>query len=350
MSIKNAIDQYDTERYGDFLLQFPDQLKGALELNIPDIHVQDSAINSIVIAGMGGSAIGGELLASLFYDELASPVSVVRDYNLPAFVDKKTLVVVSSYSGNTEETISTYKQAKERGAVIICITTGGFIARNAEQDDIPIVTLPKGFQPRAAIGYSFIPPLRILRNVGLLSGSSDDILETITKIKSLKESFEPDNSESSEPLKLARRLVGKIPVIYTGPPPLNALGNRWKCQFNENSKVLAYCNFIPELNHNEIVGWDIDFAPAESIYPVFLRDKEEHPSVARRMEITQEILDKQNVAFSEVWSSGSSILTRAFSLLYYGDYTSYYLALLNKKNPTSIDNINFLKNKLKQPC
>jgi len=348
MDIKQAVETIDKSNYIRFLEEFPDQLQDALTLKIPGTAKQKSDIRNVVIAGMGGSAIGGELVQSIYYDEIPVPLQVVRDYNLPSFVNRNSLAIVSSYSGNTEETLSSYRQALQTGAAVICITTGGMLAQKAEGDRIPVVFLPKGYQPRAAIGYSAIPLLRILHIYGLLPEKSSEIEETINCLRNLNRKYSPENGEQSEPFKLAMQIKGKIPVIYTGPPPFNALGTRWRCQLNENAQILAYSNTLPELNHNEIMGWDREVSNVGDVFAVFLRDKEESPAIARRMEITQEIIRKHSGEFAEVWSTGESVLAKVFSLLYYGDYTSYYLALLNKKDPSVIENINYLKTKLQK--
>lgn len=348
MNIKQAVETIDKSNYIRFLEEFPDQLQDALALKIPEVAKQKSDIRNVVIAGMGGSAIGGELVQSIYYDEIPVPLQVVRDYNLPSFVNRNSFVIVSSYSGNTEETLSAYRQALQTGAAVICITTGGMLAQKAKGDRIPVVFLPKGYQPRAAVGYSAIPLLRILHIYGLLPEKSSEIEKTINCLRNLNREYSAEKGEQSEPFKLAMQIKGKIPVIYTGPPPFSALGTRWRCQLNENAQILAYSNTFPELNHNEIMGWDREVSNVANVFVIFLRDEEESPAIARRMEITQEIIRKHSGEFAEVWSTGKSVLAKVFSLLYYGDYTSYYLALLNQKDPSVIENINYLKSKLQK--
>ena len=349
MNILTAINRFDKNNYLDFLVHFPEQIQFAFDLDIPEEITANREIHNVVIAGMGGSAIGGELLQSLYSHELTIPVNVVREYNLPGFVNSKTLILLSSYSGNTEETLSAYKKADKTGGAIVCITTGGKLAERARKDGHPIIFLPEGYQPRAAIGLSFIPLIRIFHKIGFLNDKSGDIKETVKLIGELSRKYSPENGELSEPLHLAQKIFGKIPIIYTGPSPFEALGTRWKCQFNENAKVLAFNNRIPELNHNEIIGWDKEFAQLEDLFVIFLRDKNEEQPINRRIEITKELIAKLTNEYTDITSIGTSILARAFSLLYYGDFTSFYLAILNKKDPSEIDNIIYLKNKLQQP-
>jgi len=348
VNINRAVKTIDKSNYIRFLVEFPDQLRDALAIEIPGTAKQKTDIHNIVVAGMGGSAIGGELVQSIYYDEIPVPLQIVRDYNLPSFVNRSSLVIVSSYSGNTEETLSAYGQALQTGAAVICITTGGMLAQNAERDGIPVVFLPKGYQPRAAVGFSAIPLLRILNGYGLLSEKISGIDETINCLRNLNRKYSPENGEQSGPFKLARRIKGKIPVIYTGSPPFYVLGTRWRCQLNENAQILAYSNTIPELNHNEIMGWDKEASNVGVVFVIFLRDKEESTAIARRMDITQEIIRKHSGEFAEVRSTGKSVFAKVFSLLYYGDYTSYYLALINQKDPSDIENINYLKSKLQK--
>lgn len=349
MNISAAINRFDKNNYLDFLVRFHEQIKFAFEIDIPEEIAANKEIHNVVIAGMGGSAIGGELLQSLFVRELPVPLHIVREYQLPGFVNSNTLIIVSSYSGNTEETLSAYNQAVKTGGVIICITTGGKLAERAGKNGNTVIFLPTGYQPRAAIGLSFIPLIRIFQKIGFLNDKSRDIKESIELIGDLSSKYSPDNGDLSEPFQLAQKIFGKIPIIYTGPSPFEALGTRWKCQFNENADILAFNNRIPELNHNEIIGWDKEFAQLEDLFIIFLRDKNEEQQIYRRIEITKEIISKLTNEYTDVTSTGRSILARAFSLLYYGDYTSFYLAILNKKDPSEIDNIIYLKNRLQQP-
>jgi glucose/mannose-6-phosphate isomerase len=346
MNIKEAIREFDKSDYLRFLEEFPDQITKAHSLELPNLSTMDGSYRSVVIAGMGGSAIGGELIQSLYARELTTPLHVVRDYSLPAFVNEETLVCISSYSGNTEETLASYSQARERKASLICITTGGQLAETAQHYGDPVISIPAGYQPRAALGYSVMPLIKILNHFQLLSNKDRDIDETIECLTKLKSAYHPDNYKSAPPFELSGKLSGTIPLIYTGYAPFYVLGTRWKCQFNENAKILSYSQNLPELNHNEIMGWNTEVTGQSIFHVIFLRDNDEDPQIIKRIETTKEIIETQNGSFSEVRPTGSSVLTRLFSLLYFGDYTSYYLALLLKRDPSRIDNINYLKSKL----
>ncbi len=346
MNIKKAIREFDKSHYLRFLEEFPEQIRKARSLALPDLSKVEGSYRSVVIAGMGGSAIGGELIQSLYARELTVPFQVVRDYNLPAFVNEETLVCISSYSGNTEETLASYSQARERKASVICITTGGQLAETAQNVGDPVISVPAGYQPRAAIGYSVMPLIIIFNHFHLLANKDRDIDETIECLTELKSTYHPENFKSAPPFELSGKLLRTIPLIYTGYSPFYVLGTRWKCQFNENAKVLSYNQNLPELNHNEIVGWNTEVTGQFTFHVIFLRDKDEDPQIKKRIETTKEIIDSHNGSFSEVRSTGSSVLSRLFSLVYFGDYTSYYLALLLKRDPSLIDNINYLKSKL----
>jgi len=355
VNISEAIQIYDTENYWQFLITFPEQFETGYKASFSKWNPPEKTITTVVIAGMGGSAIGGELIQSLFQNELPVPLVVVRNYTLPAFVSEQSLVIISSYSGCTEESLSAYKQALNIKASVICLTSGGTLQSYAQNDNAPIVILPNGYQPRAAVGASFTAIVHILEQYQLLKNKSSEIAETVSILRELNTHFSSDSLVVSKPYQLAQQLIDKIPIIYTGPYPFTAVGNRWKCQFNENAKIPAFSNSLPEMNHNEIMGWNKQFPFTPQFFAIFLRDKNEYSfpegmdsQITRRIEITQEIIRSQNGNIAEVWSTGTSPMARAFSLLYFGDYTSYYLALLYKTNPTSINNIIFLKEQLKK--
>jgi len=346
VDINSLILKYDKSDYLRYLREFSRQIALAQKIDIPKEKKSPNGIIQVAALGMGGSAIGADLVRSIYEDDISVPFSVVRNYRIPASVSRNSLVIASSYSGNTEETLSAYTYAKENGANIICITSGGELGRLAKTDGFPVIMLPGGYQPRAALGFSLIPILHILAYHGIIQDKKAEIYNTISLLKQLNNEYAPDTALDSAPLKLAEKIHSKLPLIYTGPAPFDTVGIRWRCQFAENAKMLAYSNTIPEMNHNEIMGWDRDFSPGRNIYAVFLRDNQENDRIQKRFEISKEIISKYAYATADVWSSGSSKLARAFSLLYFGDYVSYYCALLNKKDPTVIENINYLKTKL----
>lgn len=297
---------------------------------------------NIVVAGMGGSAIGGDIAYSLLRDELPVPLSVIRDYNIPAFIDRKTLFFAVSYSGNTEETLSAYREAKSKEARCIVISSGGRLKEIAG-DDV-FISLPSGMPPRFAFPYIFVPIVRSLESMGVVR-KRNDWEETIELLRKLREDLAPHTpTPDNEAKKLAYSLRGKLPLIYASSPLLYGVALRWKTQINENAKAHTYVDFFSELHHNEIMAWESEEKVA-NFAVVLLRDKGENDRIKKRVEITKELIgDKAEIY--EVWTKGESKMERVFSLLYLGDFLSLYLAVLYHKDPQEIDNINYIKQKL----
>ncbi|MCK5595284.1 bifunctional phosphoglucose/phosphomannose isomerase [bacterium] len=304
-----------------------------------------SEVEKIIVIGMGGSAIGGDILSKLLINEIKVPIFVNRNYHLPNFADKKTLVFATSYSGNTEETLSSYNDAKERGCKIICVTSGGKLAENAESDNIPLIIIPGGQSPRSALGYMFFPVLIAMQNLGLTT-KTEDINETIAMLKRFKTIWGNKSADSNLAKKLAKILYNKFPLIYSIDGCLGPVALRWKTQLNENSKILAYNNIFPELDHNEIVGWEGLDNLTKDMSVIILRDKDDSERNSKRIAITSSIIEDKPSEITEVWTQGNSILARMFSLIYLGDFVSFYLAMLYKVDPTPVDRIETLKKKL----
>lgn len=304
----------------------------AEQISLPKIK----DIKNIVVSGMGGSAIGGDLLFDILSKELSVTIYVNRSYSLPAFVNEDTLIFISSYSGNTEETLSSFRKAQEKTKNIICITSNGELAKESK---FTTVKIPGGYQPRAAIGYLFTPMLVILSRIGIIKDKNKDIEECVKLLKSLTPDFD---SDKGEPYALAEKLNGKVPIIYADFS-FQSVTKRWSAQLNENSKTFAHYNIFPELNHNEIVGFGF---PTFENFCIFLRDKEEHQQVKKRIDITKEIIGHSTSGIEDIWSKGESFLTRVFSLIYFGDWVSYWLAVIRKVDPTPVERISYLKKRL----
>lgn len=308
---------------------FPHQCRTALDL--PKGMSVSGKVDKIVVAGMGGSAVGGDLLKAYMHDSKI-PVFVVKDYNIPNFVDENTLFFAVSYSGNTEETLSAYEEAVRKKAKIVAVTSGGEIASKAKK----VVKIPTGLQPRAALGYLFFPVLGVLSNSGIIDVKGNEVeemLNTLSKTDEFKITGE----------RLAKKIQNKTPLIYASNL-LCPVAYRWKTQLNENSKAAAFSHVFAEMNHNEIVGYQSmnkgDFAA------IFIRDKFDNERIKKRMDITKEIISTR-VDVEEVFTRGEGLLSRIFSGIYYGDFASYYLALLNKVDPTPVNVIENLKKRLK---
>jgi glucose/mannose-6-phosphate isomerase len=333
----------------DLIYEFPYQFEGASNIaqaaKLPDWNV--SQIQNVVLAGLGGSAIGGDLVRSYLAERLNVPFSICRNYTLPHFVDESSLVFISSYSGNTEETLSAYEDALKRKAKILTLSSGGKVKEMSLQKEITWVNIPKGFPPRAALGYSFVPVLLMLERLGFVQGEEDQIKKVGEFLSSNRSSYRLESGVQENPAKrLALELHQKLPIIYAATDHFDAVSTRWKGQICENAKMLSFNNIFPEFNHNELVGWKIISEYRGHLIVVILKDKEDHPRIKKRMEIVKGIIEKVGVRVIEVGSRGEALLSRIFSLIQLGDFASFYLAILNREDPTPVKVIDFLKNEL----
>lgn len=347
----NIIEKVDQAKMRDILTKFPEQCQQAFQLGKEfSLSLSLEGVKDIVFCGMGGSAIGAEVASFYLRKEIRLAIHINRDYSLPEFVGKRSLVVLISYSGNTEETLSAYKQAQQRQAKIIIITSGGELGDLAKRDIHPCLLIPKGFPPRGALAYLSLPVLAIFSQLGLITDKEKEVSETISVLQRLeKDSLGIAVSTEANPAKkLAGELLDKFCVIYGAAEQLTAVVTRWRGQFAENSKMLASSHVLPEMNHNELVGWQHPKKVLEKFIAIFLRDRGDHPQVRKRIEINKEILQKEGVQIKEVFSEGEGLLARIFSLIYIGDFTSFYLAILNSEDPTPVKRIDYLKRKLKE--
>lgn len=300
----------------------------------------------IVVTGLGGSAIGGDLLRVFAGDKLGIPVLVNRDYTLPWYVDRNTLVFAVSYSGNTEETLSAYDQAREREASIVAVTTGGRLGQRAEEDGVPVVRVPGGIAPRAATGYLFLPMAAMLERLGMLFNMGAEVEGTAEHLRELRRRYGPETPVRNNSAKqLALNFQNRLPVIWGASGTTEVVAQRWKGQINENAKAPAYWNVFPELNHNEVVGFEQPEELLSRLWVVLLHDEADHPRVRLRMKITREMV-KRAAGITEVQSSGPNPLARLYSLIYLGDYASMYLAALSGIDPGPVRVIDYLKSEL----
>ncbi len=329
--------------------EFPNQIRKAIEIGVeikldPDNF---SKVDNIIVCGMGGSAIGGDLARSVVDRSLTIPFYICRNYDLPAFARNNSLVIGSSYSGNTEETLSAFGQAVQRGCKLLALTTGGQLGDMAAKHKIPVAFLPEGLQPRAALGYSFVPLMIMLHKIGLAEYESDDLSRLADFMESRISVFGSDtDSEGNLAKQLAMRLYGRIPIIYSGREVTDAVAIRIKGQISENAKMLAFANQFPELNHNELVGWKIINSLRDYLRVIILRDIDDHSRIAASMDIVKTIIEKSGVDVIELHSEGDDRLQRVFSLIQLGDFFSFYLAILNKVDPTPVESIEALKQEL----
>jgi len=339
--------QIDRSNMLQLLTAFPQQFREARQIGeVVNYEIKRDDVKNIIFAGMGGSAISGDLIIACLKDELNVPALVVRNYFLPNFVDKSSLVIVSSFSGNTEESLSCYDDARAKGAQIICISSGGALASKARQNDISLITIPGGVPPRTALGYLSIPLVVILTKAGLAAVASLDFDEAEKILEQKAVQYSPETQENLA-FNLAEKINDRIPILYSSVDFLQVVATRWKGQFSENAKVLAFCNVFPELNHNEIVGWERLRHVFANFQVIYLRDYNDYSRIQKRMNITQGILERVTSPIIELVSEGDSRLARLFSLIYLGDWVSYYLALINGVDPTPIEKIQILKDQLK---
>lgn len=333
------------------IFDFPEQIANALQIGQRwQIDAHDfSGVKNIVLIGMGGSAIGGDLIRSFLSSKLLIPFQICRHYLLPEYVDDETLVIVSSYSGNTEETLAALDDALARKAMIAAMSTGGLLKDVADLNEIPIAILPPGLQPRAALAYSVVPLLLFFEKIGLVKNVDKELTEIITKLQGFRERYIEDNPVLQNPAKnIAQKIHGKIAIIYSGPTLTDVIAVRWKGQICENGKNLAFVNHFSEFNHNELVGWsDTVRKHNDHLVVIVLRDSDDHPQIRKRMNIVEGIIKGLEVELLEVHSRGSLPFERMLSLVQLGDFVSYYLAVLNDVDPTPVEVIEFLKKELK---
>ncbi|MFA6610041.1 MAG: bifunctional phosphoglucose/phosphomannose isomerase, partial [Candidatus Omnitrophota bacterium] len=254
----------------------------------------------------------------------------------------------SSYSGNTEETLSAYKDASARSAKIIVITSGGKLRKAANSDGVPVVHIPGGLPPRCAFMFSFFPILITLSKLGMVKDERRDISRLISFLKGIRRTHlgRDIGIRKNTAKAIASVLYGKFPVLYGGQDHMDSAATRWRGQFAENAKTLASTHLFPEMDHNEIMGWEHPKRLLKDFVAVILRDKSDHPRVSKRMDVTKKIIEKQGVEVIEVYSMGKDLLSRIFSLIFIGDLVSYYLAMMNKVDPTPVEKIEYLKKEL----
>lgn len=345
--IMDLKDRLDKEDMYSKISSMPDHLAEAtLIARGADLHgFDEQTFHSIVVLGMGGSAIGGEIAKSYLSRDLPIPYFIQRHYELPGFVNKRSLVVCSSYSGNTEEVLAAYDEAFSRGASIISIASGGTLAKKSAADRHPLIIIPGGFPPRTALGYSFAPLLTVMFRLGICSQPFEALRETAEAMKKRLSFYSPENSDN-EALKLAGQIHGTIPLIYGSADNLDAVANRFKCQICENAECLAFSSVFPESNHNELVGWGELYGLKDGLSAVMLRDQDDHPRIRARMDIVTKRLRDTGFRVIDIHTEKTSRLTRIFLLIQLLDFTSYYLALLNGRDPSPVEAIDQLKMKL----
>jgi len=335
VDLDEDFSELDKANMVELLEEFPLKMRDALRLGEEfTVFALDPKRNfkNIVVLGMGGSAIGGDLLSDYLADELAIPIVVIRGYDIPKFVDENSLVFAVSYSGNTEETISALKKCLEVKARVIALTSGGKFAALAQENSFPVIKVPAGIQPRAAISYLFFPVLKATERLGLIKERSGEIEETLNILQELSKEYGAKSpTKNNLAKKVAMSLYQHLPLVYGSEGLLKAVAMRWKTQINENSKWPCFWNIFPELDHNEIVGYEIENNINRQV---------------KRREITRKIIEDKVTEFIVCPTKGKGKMARMFSLIFLGDLASYYLAILNQVDPSPVACIEDLKKEL----
>ncbi len=320
----------------ELIKTFPEQLIKALEIGEGARFntTFNTPIKNVVVAGLGASGFGGNILAELFREELQVPVVVNKSYFLPAFVDSSTLLVLSSYSGNTEETISCAKQAIEKGLRPICVTSGGKLEAFAKQNNLDLITIPAGFPPRTCLGYSTIQLFFIANHFGLINDSFKASVRNASALLQAEQQTILDDTEF-----LSAKLARKIIVLYSEDKYESTL-LRLKQQINENSKLHCWYNVIPEMNHNELVGWREE---NDIIAVLIFRADDEYERNTHRILFKKDVIEGISKNVFEIHAKGSNSFEKHFYFIHFGDWLSYHLAVLQGYDPTEIDVLNKLK-------
>jgi len=304
------------------------------------------SFRGILILGMGGSAIGGDLVAALASRTSPVPIQVNRDYTLPNWAGDDTLVIACSYSGNTEETLTAFKAAQRRGSHLLAISSGGHLAELARQYHIPWLHIPYKSQPRAALGYLLTFLVGIAQRMGVLPDQRNAVNEAIQILRAQQEKLGADTPTAQNQAKqLALELKNRLPVIH-GAGILAPVARRWKTQINENAKSWAVWEELPELDHNTVAGFGLPKPLLKQLCVVGLTSPTMHPRNRLRFEVGGELIAQQGIAQRGILARGDSPLAQIVSSTQFGDYVSYYLALLYEVDPTEIANITYLKKRL----
>jgi glucose/mannose-6-phosphate isomerase len=339
-----SIAAIDSARQVDDILGMPDQLRDALwRVESANLEPHD-ARDGLIVAGMGGSAIGGALARAALGDRASRSIVIARGYALPAWTTPETTVLCASYSGNTEETLAVYEAAGAVGARRIVATTGGKLADAARSEDVPVVPLPGGFQPRAAVAYSLVVALEVAWLCGAGERLHSEIDVAAAGAEEMVERWGPDAPGDSLAKGLARGLHGTIPQI-AGSGLTSPIAYRWKTQINENAKIPCFSHELPELDHNEIVGWE-GASQLGRFSAVFLDDSDLHPRIRQRIELTRGLIEAEAAGTYRVESIGQNRTERLVSLVLLGDLVSLYLAVLREVDPSPVPAIERLKSAL----
>jgi len=322
----------------NYINSFADQLNDAIRIaNNSNLTVSSKKIKTVLICGLGGSGIGGTIVADIISQRANIPIAATKNYNIPNFVNSGTLAIVSSYSGNTEETLSALKKCQKKGAEIAVITSGGVLKTIAEDNNYNKIIIPSSHPPRAMFGYAFTELFYMLNHYKIIDDSfKSDFKKGIVLLNHEK------NNIKKEAMSLVKKIKGQTPVIYVANG-FEGVAVRFRQQLNENSKMLCWHHVIPEMNHNELLGWRTN---VNNLAVVLLRNKSDYHRNQIRIDITKKVIEKYTQNITEVWSKGDSLIENTLYLINLGDWASWYLSEINNVDAIEIDVINFLKKEL----
>ena len=338
-----AVARVDRGGMRDVIASFPEQLAEGLRRGL-GLASETANATRVFLVGMGGSGIAGEVFAAWVAARSRIPIQTIHDYRLPSHAKPGDLVIVVSYSGETEETLAAAAEAIKLGCRLVAVTSGGSLARLAADAHLPLIEVPGGLPPRYAFGYFFgiLPSLGAEWVYGDLRG---ELERAMVHLRDLRDHLRPQVALNRNRAKqLAVRIRGTTPIVY-GAPPFDAIAKRWQTQFNENAKMLAFSSSLPEADHNEIVGWALDTS-ARRFTPILLRDADETPEMHRRLDATAALFGKHTTV-EQVRDHDDQLLGRLLGTLFLGDYVSLYLAILRRVDPAPMAPITELKARLK---
>ena len=345
----DAMRALDTQNFINDVDGLPDQVAQAWALARGyDLPGSFRGVRQIIIAGMGGSAIGGSLVQAQVAETCGVPLSVLRDYALPASAGPDTLLIASSHSGNTEETLTATQAALQRGAHVLAITRGGKLGQLAQQANCPVWRFEHNGQPRAAVGFSVMLTLAALVRLGLVPDPSGEVAGAVAAMRAQQQRLRAGVLVTANPAKrMAGQIMDRIPLIF-GADRLAPVARRWKGQFNEVAKSVAVYDELPEMDHNSVVGTMYPEKLVGKFLALFLRSRFEHPRNGRRAEVTREIYMTAGFNTDAVEAAGDSPLAHLFTTVHFGDYIAYYLAIANGVDPSPVPQIDYLKEQLSQ--
>ena len=347
-----TIEKLDSEDVLGAVERFSEQCARGWEIGLAAEGLPDATgIDSVVVLGMGGSGVSGDVVQAIVEPRLMFPWRTIKSYGpLPEWVGRNTLVFAVSYSGSTEETVAALNEAHQRGARAVAISSGGPLAEIAKEFGLAHIAIPSGLQPRASLGYLTFPILAALVKIGLVPDVQDDVDQAVGILAELEQRCHRSRSTTENPAKdLATRIHGRLPVVYGGHGVGSVAAYRFKCDLNEYGKTPAYWNEFPELNHNEIVGWNkLSDVTKEKVVLIFLRSEDDHPRIGLRMSITRSLIEDKVAEIVEIPATGPSSISRLLSLILVTQLAAIYVGLSYEVDPGPVEVIMNLKKQLSE--